>query len=305
MTDRPDARGTPDDSVVDSDRALLLNVAYRLLGSTAEAEDAVQETYVRWYRLTPQQRSEVVSPVAWLVRVTSRICLDVLGSARRRRERYVGEWLPEPIPADGRWHSQHDAGPTGDPADRITLDESVSMALLVVLESMTPAERVVFVLHDVFRHPFAEIAEIVGRSPAACRQLAASARRRVRPTTGSSSQSSTHAAIVDAFKSAWESGDLDELVRLLDPSATAVTDGGGIVSAPLEPVRGAEAVARFLLDVLARQPDLTIDTTTVNGAPGLVARFDRQTLAVLSIGLSGDRIGHVWAVRNPDKLTAW
>ncbi|HET6707112.1 sigma-70 family RNA polymerase sigma factor, partial [Amycolatopsis sp.] len=152
-----------------AERRHLLNLAYRLLGSLAEAEDAVQETYARWYALPREQQDAVSSPGAWLTTVAGRVCLDVLGSARVRRERYVGEWLPEPLP------DQHDSV-----ADRITLDESVTMAFLVTLEAMTPAQRVALVLHDVFGYAFAEVAEITGRTPAACRELASSARRRVR-----------------------------------------------------------------------------------------------------------------------------
>lgn len=144
------------------ERRQLLNMAYRLLGSLAEAEDAVQEAYARWYALPGGRRAEIVNPGAWLTTVTGRVCLDALGSARARRERYVGAWLPDPLPGrDG-------SGPPGgtDPADQIVLDESVTMAFLVILESMTPAERVAFVLHDVFRYPFARIAEVLGRTPA-------------------------------------------------------------------------------------------------------------------------------------------
>lgn len=150
------------------ERRQLLNVAYRLLGSVAESEDAVQEAFARWYALPRSRQDEIVSPGAWLTTVTGRICLDVLGSARARRERYVGAWLPDPLPG----HAALNPGPgrsaapaSTDPADQLVLDESVTMAFLVVLESMTPAERVAFVLHDVFRYPFAEIAGILGRTP--------------------------------------------------------------------------------------------------------------------------------------------
>src|SRR5262245_26982053 len=162
------------------ERRQLINLAYRLLGSLAEAEDAVQETYARWYALPRQQQDAIASPGAWLTTVTSRICLNLLGSARARRETYVGEWLPEPLPEPAEWAGGRPGGASADPADRVTLDESVGMAFLVVLESMTPAERVAFILHEVFGYSFAEVAEIVGRTPAACRQLASSARRRIR-----------------------------------------------------------------------------------------------------------------------------
>ena len=179
--------GRPDPGLnaIMSERRQLINLAYRLLGSLAEAEDAVQETYARWYAMSRQQQDAIESPGAWLTTVASRICLDMLGSARARRERYVGEWVPEPLPDPAEWISGRPGGITADPADRVTLDESVSMAFLVVLESMTPAERVAFVLHDVFGYPFAEVAQITGRTPAACRQLASSARRRIRAVAAS------------------------------------------------------------------------------------------------------------------------
>jgi RNA polymerase sigma factor (sigma-70 family) len=176
-----DRRPDPSLSAIMSERRQLINLAYRLLGSLADAEDAVQETYARWYAMTRQQQDAIESPGAWLTTVASRICLNLLGSARTRRETYVGEWIPEPLPDPGEWITGRSGGTTVDPADRVTLDESVNMAFLVVLETMTPAQRVAFILHDVFRYPFAEVAEIVGRTPAACRQLASSARRPFAP----------------------------------------------------------------------------------------------------------------------------
>src|SRR5215472_14176334 len=150
--------GGPDPglNVIMSERRQLVNLAYRLPGSLAEAEDAVQETYARWYAMSAQQQEAIENPGAWLTKVASRVCLDLLGSARARRERYVGEWLPEPLPGPTEWIGGRAGGATADPADRITLDESVSMAFLVVLDSMTPAERVAFILHDVFGYSFAE-----------------------------------------------------------------------------------------------------------------------------------------------------
>ena len=144
-------------NVAMSEQRRLINIAYRLLGSLAEAEDAVQETYARWYALSRQQQQAIENPGAWLTTVASRICLNLLGSARVRRERYVGEWIPEPLPERTQWIGGRPGGTTADPADRVTLDESVSMAFLVVLESLTPAERVAFILHDVFGYPFAEV----------------------------------------------------------------------------------------------------------------------------------------------------
>ncbi|MDX2862784.1 sigma-70 family RNA polymerase sigma factor, partial [Streptomyces scabiei] len=188
MTDHAKSRHDESDTGLDaiiSERRRLIGLAYRLLGSLAEAEDAVQETYTRWYTMSRQQQDAIESPGAWLTTVATRVCLDLLGSARVRRERYMGEWIPEPLPERTDWISGRTGGAAtdpADPADRVTLDESVSMAFLVALESMTPAQRVALILHDVFGYPFAEIAGITGRTPAACRELASSARRRVRTT---------------------------------------------------------------------------------------------------------------------------
>ena len=179
-----EGRPDPGLSAIMSERRQLINLAYRLLGSLADAEDAVQETYARWYAMSRPQQEAIESPGAWLTTVASRICLDLLRSARARRERYVGEWIPEPLPEPAEWIGGRAGGATADPADRVTLDESINMAFLVMLESMTPAERVAFILHDVFRYSFAEVAAIVGRTPAACRQLASSARRRIRASPG-------------------------------------------------------------------------------------------------------------------------
>ena len=286
------------------ERSVLLGLSYRLLGSLADAEDAVQETYIRWYRLSDEERRRIAHPRAWLIKTAGRIGLDMLGSARVRRERYVGEWLPEPLPTAGTWSSQH-SGAVVDPVDRVSLDDSVSMALLVVLESMTPAERVAFVLHDVFKYTFPEIAEIVGRTPAACRQLASSARRRVHRSPITHVAPDEHAAVVRSFKRAWETGDLASLIGLLDPNATAITDGGGVVGASVEPLIGAEAVAQFFVGVHRRQPDLKVREAQVNGELGLVATGEGRTLAVIAISHAEKKIGHIWAVRNPDKLTAW
>ncbi|MFB7579585.1 RNA polymerase sigma factor SigJ [Streptomyces hydrogenans] len=289
-----------------AERRRLINLAYRMLGSFAEAEDVAQETYARWYALSPRQREAVASPGGWLTKVAGRICLDVLRSARARRERYVGAWIPEPLPAPTEWSAGAGDGDTGDPADRVTLDESVGMAFLVVLDAMTPAERVAFVLHDVFRYSFAEVADIVGRTPAACRRLAVSARRRVdasRPPSPSPSPSQ-RSRVVQEFKEAWEAKDIHALVGLLDADATAVGDGGGLVSALTHPIEGAEQVARFFAGRIA--PDrLTLRTCTVNGQPGLAAHRDGAVLSVYAFDIADGRIRRIWAVLNPEKLRYW
>jgi RNA polymerase sigma factor (sigma-70 family) len=288
-----------------SERRQLINLAYRLLGSLAEAEDAVQETYTRWYAMPAQQREAIENPGAWLTTVASRICLNLLGSARARRERYVGEWLPEPLPESAGWISGRPGGMTADPADRVTLDESVTMAFLVVLESMTPAERVAFILHDVFGYSFAEVAGIVGRTPAACRQLASSARRRVRASQPPATPAARQAAIVRAFKTAWEAQDISALIGLLDPGATAVADSGGLVTAALHPAEGAEQIARYAVHIARTVPGLTLLERTVNGQPGLIAQQDGVIVTVFAFDVAGDRIRHIWAVRNPGKLRPW
>jgi RNA polymerase sigma-70 factor (ECF subfamily) len=289
-----------------SERRQLINLAYRLLGSLAEAEDAVQETYARWYALSLQQRAAVESPGAWLTTVASRICLDLLGSARARRERYVGDWVPEPLPEPTEWIGGRPGGSTVDPADRVTLDESVNMAFLVVLESMTPAERVAFILHDVFRYSFAEVAEVVGRSSAACRQLASSARRRLRAEQSPAAPRARQATIIRDFKQAWEAKDIDALIGLLDPDATATGDGGGLALTFLHPIEGSEQIARAWVEIANRALDhTTFLERTVNGQPGLVALQDGVTVTVFAFEVSGDRIKHIWAIRNPEKLRPW
>ncbi|MDV3126425.1 RNA polymerase sigma factor SigJ [Mycobacterium sp. 21AC1] len=293
-------------SAIMSERGQLINVAYRLLGSLADAEDVVQDTYARWYAMSRQQQEAIDSPGAWLTTVASRICLDLLRSARARRERYVGEWLPEPVPEPTGWINGGGSSAPADPADRVTLDESVSMAFLVVLESMTAAERVAFILHDVFRYSFAEVAEIVGRTPGACRQLASSARSRIGASQSPPTQPPQRARVVRDFRKAWAARDIDALLGLLDPDATAIADGGGRVTANLNPLEGAEEIVRFYLDIADRIPvGVTIQECAVNGQPGLVMRHDGVAVTVLAFDISGDRITHIWAVRNPDKLRPW
>lgn len=283
-----------------SERRQLINLAYRLLGSLAEAEDVAQETYTRWYALSEQQRDAIASPGAWMTTVASRICLDLLGSARARREHYVGDWIPEPVP--GGWLDGTGSAPA-DPADRITLDESISMAFLVVLDSMTPAERVSFVLHDIFRYTFNEIAEVVGRTPAACRQLASSARRRI--DTSRADAGTERADLVRSFKQAWESQDIEALVGLLDPQAVATADGGGLALAFLEPISGAEQIAGAWMDIAARAPAVTLHECSVNGQPGLIGQVDGTTVSVYAFDIADGRITRIWAVRNPEKLRPW
>ena len=309
MTSRSEpGHGRPDPGLdaIMSERRKLISLAYRLLGSLSEAEDAVQEAYARWYAMTPEEQEAIVSPGAWLTTVASRICLTMLGSARARRETYVGEWIPEPVPGSAEWMTGWPGGTAMDPADRVTLDESVNMAFLVVLESMTPAERVAFILHDVFRYSFAEVAEIVGRSPGACRQLASTARRRIRASQAPAAPAARQADVVRAFKAAWEAKDIAALIGLLDPDATAIADGGGLAVTFLHPIEGGERIARAWVEIANHAPrNVTVLECTVNGQPGLAAQQDGVTITVFAFDIAGDRIKHIWAVRNPEKLGRW
>ncbi len=288
------------DAELIGERRHLLSLAFRMLGTVAEAEDAVQETYIRWYRMDQAERDRIEVPRAWLTRVASRICLDMLGTARARRERYVGPWLPEPVPV-----SAFTEAPM-DPLDQVTLDDSVSTALLVVLESMTPAERVAFVLHDVFAVPFAEIADIVGRTPAACRKLATSARARVSKAPARSVPRAEHDRVVRAFAAASRSGDLRRLTEILDPEVVLDSDGGGAVSAARNPVRGADHVARFILGLLRKQmmSGEAIEQETNDGL-GFAMWQEGRIVGVVTLESLAGRITRVRVVLNPEKLSLW
>ncbi|MGC1852090.1 MAG: sigma-70 family RNA polymerase sigma factor [Solirubrobacterales bacterium] len=275
-------------------RAHLLRVAYGTLGSLSEAEDVVQEA---WLRLQRADSGQIESLRAWLTTVVARLSLDALQAARRRREDYVGQWLPEPLVErlDGE-----------ENAECVNLDESVATALLVVLERLSPAERMAFLLHDVFAMPFEEVAEVVGRSPAAVRQLAVRARHHVeakRPRFPASAEEQER--IVIAFTGACQEGDLEGLLQLLDPSVVFRSDGGGHVPAARFPLEGGERVARALLalDRKRRRAGREIRGVAgrVNGLPGLVYH-EGETLNVLSFTIDAGRIVALDVVRNPDKL---
>jgi RNA polymerase sigma-70 factor (ECF subfamily) len=256
--------------------------------------------------MTDAERDAIQNPQGWLTRVMSRVCLDALGSARARRERYVGPWLPEPVPADLFAGTATTSGSASDdPLDRVTLDDEVSTALLIVMESMTPAERVAFVLHDVFAVPFDEIATIVGRSPAAVRQLAASARRRVRDHDAHPRSTREHDDVALAFAAACASGDLGGLMALLDPSVTLRSDGGGVVSAARRPVLGVSNVARFLLGLFRKSPTFALEQHRSGDGVAFTAADGGEVRAVVNVDVHGGRVTDVWLQVNPQKLTAW
>jgi RNA polymerase sigma-70 factor (TIGR02957 family) len=270
-----------------SHRGLLFTVAYEMLGSAADAEDVVQETWLRWANV---DRGGVRDPRAYLVRIITRQALNRLRTVSRRREDYVGEWLPEPLLT------------SPDVADDTELAQNVSIAMLTVLETLGPAERAVFVLHEVFETPYDEIAEIVGKSPAAVRQIAHRARehvaaRRPRMQVDRAQQE----AILEKFMAAVSSGDVQGLMDVLAPDVVLVADGGGLVAAARKPLAGADRVAAFLAR-LAGLPGLVATTTWLNGMPGARVDVNGEATAV-SLMVEDGRVTRIYAMRNPQKLS--
>lgn len=270
----------------EEERPRLRALAYRMLGSMAEAEDVVQEAYLRWQR---EEDARVASPGAFLSTVVTRLCLDVEKSARMRRERYVGPWLPEPLGGA--------VEPTKDP-------HSIALAFLVVLESLTPLERAAFLLAEVFDYSHAEIAAILGRDEAACRKLVSRAKGHVlaeKPRFAPSREA--HERVLAGFMMACATGDVAGLSRMLAADVTATNDGGGKVHAALKPVRGPDRVARFLLGVIKKGSAAFLPTIEeVNGAPCIVVREGDRVHSVTEIETDGERIHAIRTVLNPDKL---
>ncbi|NLS10186.1 RNA polymerase sigma factor SigJ [Nesterenkonia sp. MY13] len=286
---------------IDSERPRLLGLAYQMLGTVADAEDAVQEAVSRFYALPEQERATVHRPGAWLMRTTGRVALDVLKPAHRKRELYVGEWLPEPIP--GRGEELDDASPES----YAVLQTEVSYGLMVVLERLSPAERAVFVLRESFGLGFSEISEVVLRSPGACRQLASEARKKIqagKATRGS--EEDGHTDLVRAFAQACATGDIAELTRLLDPSVELRSDGGGIVSAARRPVITAENVAKMLVGLRQKFPEAGVELVTLaGGEQGALFRLGEEVGGLLACGVVEGAIEQVWIMRNPEKLRLW
>lgn len=281
-------------------RRRLLGLAYRMLGSMAEAEDAVQEAYLRWHET---DRSRVDEPKAFLMTTTTRICLDVLKSARMRREEYVGPWLPDPV-ADTAALA---------PDAQTELAEDLSVALLLALERLSPLERAAFLLHDVFDYSFAQVADALGRNEAACRQLAARARahvRGVRPAGAIPSRAASravdpkHAALLAAFLGASRSGDTDGLQQMLASDARLVTDGGGKVAAALNVIEGADRVAAFLAGAVRKgwTDDLSVRLDTLNDLPGAVVSGPDGVVQTIAFEIEDGVVRAIYVVRNPDKL---
>jgi RNA polymerase sigma-70 factor (ECF subfamily) len=273
-------------------RNLLFTVAYEMLGSAADAEDVLQETWLRWTRVDP---GEVRDQRAYLVRITTRQALNRLRTMSRRKEAYVGPWLPEPLLT------------APDVAEDVELAESVSMAMMLVLETLSPTERAVFVLREAFDVSYDEIAAAVGKSPAAVRQIAYRARRHVDARRPRAVVSPGEArAAVRAFQRALESRDLQGLLDVLAPEVVLLNDGGGIKQASRRPITGADKVARVIVGGLGKAEGtfaLTLDPTVVNGTPALVLRMDGELDGILAIRVEGALITGLYYVRNPEKLT--
>lgn len=271
-------------------RGHLWGVAYRILGTVSEADDAVQEAWLRWRRV---DREHVDDARAYLTTIVSRVCYDMLSSARSARESYIGQWLPEPVVQEP------------GPEERATMDESVGLALLAVMERLSPAERTSLVLHDVFALTFEEIAEIVGRTPGAVRQLASRARRRVQEYAPRRTlERSAQVKVVEAFAAAATAGDLPALVSVLDPEVVWRADGGGVVTAALVPVLGSGRVAALVLGMVERWFDgMSAEFREVNGAPGVVIWDAAGAVdSVLGFTVADGRVTEVDVIRNPDKL---
>ncbi len=286
-------QGTLDGQLFEAHRPLLFGVAYRMLGSVCEAEDVVQEALTRFLSTGPER---VESPRAFLVTVATRLCLDHLKSARAQRETYLGPWLPEPLLAGPD-------DPRVSPEGAVAARESVTMAFLVVLESLGPVERAVFLLHEVFDFSHAEVAAIVGRNEAACRQLLHRASERVqsgRPRFSPSYQEVRR--LTDQFLLAAGTGDLDGLMSLLADDITAWADGGGKVAAAINPVVGANHVARYVLGVLTKDLPDRVEVRDVNGQPAILTWRRGQLTNVVAVEVGEGRVVGLRTVRNPEKL---
>lgn len=272
-------------------RSILFGIAYRMLGSVAEAEDMLQETYLRWQK---QDLAGIQSARAWLTSTVTRLCIDQLRSARHRREQYVGVWLPEPLVQS-----------TSDTADRMTaLADSLSTAFLILLETLGPEERAVFLLHEVFEYDYAEISKIVDKSEAACRQTVSRARERVALRKNRyPSDPTQHEQLVHEFMKACKEGNMDRLLGLLSENVTLYSDGGGKVTAVPRPIHGCPKVARFLIGVAKTSHaggDLRF--TVLNGHIGVLRYRDGELVQTTTVEFSGDRIENIYIMRNPDKL---
>ncbi len=273
-------------------RPRLFGIAYRILSSRADAEDVLQDAYLRWHR---GASDELRSPEAWLVTTVTRLCIDRLRAARAEQEHYVGPWLPEPLIGD--------AAPAADA--QAELSSSLSIAFLVVLEQLTPDERAAFLLHEVFDTEYEQIARILGKSAAACRQIVSRARKRVRDQRPRAHVTeSAHRSVLERFAHAVQTQNESALLSLLAEEVSWTSDGGGKTRAALKVIHGREHVARFAMGVLGRHLDrLTFEMNSVNGEPAIAVLADGKLFSVITVSTDGSRILDLFTVLNPDKLS--
>lgn len=287
----PPDQPTDEGETFDAYRPLLFSIAYRMLGSAMDAEDIVQEAFLRWQQQDP---AAVASPKSYLTAIVTHLSIDYLRSARVRREEYVGQWLPEPLVSDER----------AVDADPVALAESLSLAFLMLLERLTPIERAVFLLHEVFAYPFDEIAQIVGKRSANCRQIALRARRHLgteRPRFISHREEQER--LTEQFMRACTSGDLTALLALLADDVTVYSDGGGKALAARRLIYGADRVGRFLTGIMAKAPPtFVLRVATINGQPALVGELEGRPVGVYALEVAAERIRAIRIILNPDKL---
>src|SRR4051794_6591988 len=292
MTDTPDEAAVAtaqDDATFAAERPRLVGLAYRMLGSMTEADDVVQDAWLRWQG---GDRRAIELPAAWLTTVTTRLALDRLRRQRRDRERYVGPWLPEPVLTD---HAT-------DPEQAAELAESLTLGFLVLLDELSPVERAVLLLADVFGHPFAVVAAAVGRSEASCRQIAHRARERVRRAQRPAPRRHDESVAL-RFRAALRTGDVDAVLAVLAPDVRLVSDGGAGVHAARRPIVGADRVARFALNLMKRVPDsMHYELAEGNGEPGFVLWFGDRPLQAVALESDGDVVAAIRVMVNPEKL---
>jgi RNA polymerase sigma-70 factor (ECF subfamily) len=286
------AHRDPSADCFEAERGRLWALAYRMLGTRADAEDAVQDTYLRWHEAS---HATIEVPAAWLTTVCTRICVDRLRAAKRARLDYVGPWLPEPV-ADRA---------VPDPGDEAELAESLSIAFLVLLERLNPVERAAYLLREVFDYDYQALAAVLGKSSANCRQIVSRARRRLGPPPQTAAPGEAEFAdLCTRFFAALEAGDVDAIEAMLSEDISLWSDGGGKALAALNVIQGASAVARFLIGIAGKRPaGLVVEPSRLNGAPALILREDAAAIGTFSFELDREgRIRGLYAVRNPDKL---
>jgi RNA polymerase sigma-70 factor (ECF subfamily) len=271
-------------------RGQLFGIAYRMLGSVAEADDLVQETWLRWQK---QDLEKVSSPKAWLISTITRLCIDQLRSARRQREEYYGVWLPEPLVENA----------PASPENSAMLAESLTMAFMLLLETLDPVERAVFVLREVFDYDYADIAAIVGKSEANCRQIVRRSKLQLATPPVTTTPNEAARRVVEKFMAAAAGGEVRDLLALLTADATLYSDGGGRVSAAGRPIHSADHISRFFVGIRDRQPAaVVLRFVAINGRPGVLMSSGGHIFNAVSFDLDGERVRAIYIVRNPEKL---